>query len=295
MYMRFIDRVKHYIQPSRNIALPRKAREKRPIPIYLFAYHKSGTKLLEKVFYEISLRNGWGFRSLMGKQYHIPDGYDVLLFGHSLVDPSCLTQPFVGVHFVRDPRDIIVSGYLYHRRTKEKWCINTDLSTKAPIKFPRVPFSQEHRSEDWKIEYLESLDNKSYQANLLDMNQRDGLLFEINHYGGWTVENMVDWDYGNSNILEVKFEDMMKNYDQTFQNIFSHIGLSPSQHAIARDIAAKHDLGRKSEKEINNMKHVSSRESSKWQEYFEDVHKQVFQDKFGDILVRLNYENNSNW
>ncbi len=263
--------------------------------IGIFCYHKAGTVLLTKVFGHICVQKRMKLACLYGKQTQLPRNADMFLFYHSLVDFRHITAPLVGVHFVRDPRDIIVSGYLYHSRTSEEWCVNSDFSQKAPIRYPRIPFSQQHRSHEWKIKYLNSLNGISYQNNLLNMSQRDGLLFEMNNYGAWTIESMKEWNYNRNNILEIKFESLMDNYDDTFRAIFEYLGFSKIEIKRGMLIAAEHDLGRKSDQQIKQLKHVSSKKTSKWADYFEPEHKKTFIKKFGDVLIDLGYENDNNW
>ncbi|MCF8414424.1 MAG: sulfotransferase domain-containing protein [Melioribacteraceae bacterium] len=265
-------------------------RKYRRIPIYIFGYHKGGTTLFRKIFREFCDLNNKKFLALPGKQTHIPQNADVILFPHSLIDLSLISEPFLGVHTIRDPRDIVVSGYLYHRRTNEKWCVNSDFDFKHPIMFPQVPYSQEYRSEDWKMKYLKSLNGMSYQNNLLNMSQYDGLFFEMNNYGTWTIESMDKWDYNNENILEIRFEDVMNNFGEIFKMIFEHLRFSKSEIKQGINIAAKHDLNRKSKAEIARIKHVSSPKASKWKDYFETRHIETFGQKFGDIMLKLGYE-----
>ena len=264
-------------------------------PICVFSYHKSGTVLLAKVFREICREKGWIFRSRLGKQRKLPPHADVILFGHSDVDLDCIDTPFLGIHIIRDPRDIIVSGYLYHCRTTEKWCVNSDFTISHPIVFPQVPYSQEYRAEAWKINYLKSLGGRSYQENLRQRSQHDGLLFEMRHYGAWTINNMIAWDYQRSNILEVKFEQLMRRYDDTFYSIFSHLGFSETDISACLEITAKHDLNRKPVEEIQQMDHVSSTQHTRWREYFERQHKQEFIRLFGNVLIDLGYEKDNDW
>ncbi|MGA8261304.1 MAG: sulfotransferase domain-containing protein [Arenicellales bacterium] len=267
----------------------------RSIPICLFCYHKAGTKLLTKAFSEICAANHLRFRGCSGKQTQVPADADVILFRHSLIDVSRISKPFVGVHIVRDPRDVIVSGYLYHRRTTEQWCINTDFSLTPPIRRPRVPSSQEHRPREWKVSYLKSLAGKSYQENLLQISQERGLMFEMDNHGAWTIESMMEWKYNMPNILEITFENLMNDYDGTLRRIFAHIGFSKSATDVGLKVAVRHDLGRKSPQEIENMPHVSSPRTTKWRRYFSVQHKEAFLDRFGDVLVQLGYETDNNW
>ncbi|MDJ0844341.1 sulfotransferase domain-containing protein [Crocosphaera sp.] len=267
----------------------------RSVAIGIFCHHKAGTVLLRKVFREISNVKDWNFQCVFTQKEQFNQNFDVILFGNSVLDIADITTSFVGVHIIRDPRDIIVSAYLYHRRTSEKWCINKNFSLEVPITHPRVPYSQQHKSEEWKIKYLKSLKGMSYQENLLSMSQKNGLFFEMNNYGSWIIEDMKNWNYNCPNILEIKFEQLMTNYDNNFRLIFEYLGFSQAEIKIGLDIASKHDLGRKSAKEIELMSHVSSPKTSKWKDYFEEAHKEFFINKFGNVLIQLGYENDHNW
>lgn len=267
------------------------------IPIYLFCHHKTGTILLRKIFKDICRLKRWKFLALPGMVHQVPKSYDVVLFSHSLVNEKLFKTPFIGVHVIRDPRDIIVSGYQYHLRTKEAWCINSDFNVGAYIKYPQVPSCLEHFSEDWKVNYIKSLNGRSYQDNLLTLSQKDGLLFEMNHHAEWTIKDMLAWNYDNPQILEIKFEDLMANFNNTWLAIFRFLKLlvNDDDREKLLKIIEKHDLNSKSIEEISALKHVTSKNTSRWRKYFEDIHKSVFIDKFNDALIRLKYEQNNYW
>ena len=251
--------------------------------------------MLKSVFEELCSRYGWAFTVKMGKQDVAPDHVDFVLFGHSIVSEKVLEGTHTGVHVIRDPRDIIVSGYLYHMRTTEAWCIHKDFDLSSPIDYPNVPFSQRHRSEEWKKHYIESLKGISYQENLKALSPDDGIVFEMKHYGRWTIESMMSWDYNASNILEVRFEEIMEDYGAAFKQIFVSLGLSGKQLGYAMDIAQKHNLKNKTEKELADLDHVYSRETSKWRGFFTEEHKKLFVQMFGDCLIELGYESSNRW
>jgi hypothetical protein len=248
-----------------------------------------------KVFREIAHENYWRFKTLAGMQTTIPQDRDVVLYAHSLIDFHHMDRPWVGVHVIRDPRDIIVSGYLYHLRTGEEWCTNSNFDLQRPILSPRVPYTEEHKAEEWKENYIKSLGGISYQENLLKRSQSDGLYFEMDNMAGWAIENMAEWDYNMKNVLEVKFEDLMADYDHVFQSIFEFIGLKPEQADLGLKIAEKHDIGRKTDDEIKKIEHVSSKKTNRWMDFFEEGHKAYFKEKFGSILVDLGYESDDAW
>jgi hypothetical protein len=147
----------------------------------VFSTHKSGTSLAASVMNKIASRFGLTLLNRYGYVPIIDPAPDIVLLAHSLVS-ALPARPFRAIRIVRDPRDIWVSGYLYHRRTAEGWCINTNFDPTPPITYPRVDFSFQHFPEPWKRAYLAGLAGKSYQQNLLDLCQEDGLAFELSRY-----------------------------------------------------------------------------------------------------------------
>ena len=283
-----ISIIKNWFKPRYSFPPPE-------VPIYLFCYHKVGTILLAKIFREICVRFGWRFKTVIGKAEAIPTDADIILFMHSLVDLEVVKHNYIGAHFIRDPRDVIVSGYLYHKRCSEDWCVNESPSATEPILFPNVPWSQQHRPEAWKAAYIKSLNNTSYQQNLLQRNQSEGILFEMNNYAAWTIESMLDWDYSNPRVREVKFEALMGDFDATFKKIFEFFGFTEIQRQHGMRIAQKEDLGRKSDRQLRANNHISSRQTTKWQRYFETSHKEVFEKRFKGALAKLGYEESDAW
>lgn len=261
---------------------------------YLFCHHRAGTLLLGKCFAYICTAFQWKMQIFYGHCPSVPKA-EIVMFAHSLVDVPSLPASFRGVHVIRDPRDIIVSGYLYHKRCQEAWCVNTNFDETGPIFWPRVPYSQQHRSEIWKREYLRGLGNKSYQQNLLDRDESDGLLFEMAHYGAWTIDNMLAWNYQHPSIKEIRFERLMSRYDETFRDMFTHFEFSDAQTAGGLELIAKEDISRMKEEQRSRDLHITGPQPAKWREFFKDVHKDAFKKRFGDALVRLGYEESDQW
>ena len=260
----------------------------REVPIYIFGYHKSGTTLLGKVFKEICLTCGWQYKSVAGSFDQLPSA-DVVFFLHSQVDFSKLPKEYIGLHMVRDPRDIIISGYLYHKRTTETWCTNQNFQREKPIQYPQVPNSQLHRSEVWKKEYLKRLEPHSYQEKINSMDEEEGILFEMDHYGKWTLEDMLKWDSEKADCLELKFEDVMSNYKQEMMKIFKHCQFSESQLKFANEIANKEDMSKMSSKTISKHKHITSANTNRWRKYFTKKIQAKFDANFDDVINKYNY------
>jgi len=264
-------------------------------PLFFFCYHKCGTVLLSKTLRRICDRFGWRFVQTYGRCESLPSKYDVVLFSHSETTPEIMRKMYKGIHVIRDPRDVIVSGYLYHSRCNEPWCINTDLEPSGEVDFPKVPFIKSTATREEIESYLKFLSNKSYQENLKARDFDEGFIFEMEGYSGWTIKSMAEWDYTNADVLELKFEDMLANYDQTFSDIFDWLDLTQKQQTIALELASLEDYSKMSNEQKKANPHISSTRISKWAGYFKDVHKEKFQELFGTVLVKLGYEKDNNW
>lgn len=265
--------------------------KRKNFPIYIFTHHKTGTVLATNVLKEISDFLGLKLCRVYGYCDEIPDGYDVVIFEHSLVSNKILSSSFRGVHIIRDPRNVLISGYQYHRHTEELWCNTRPLAGTLPehIKFPLVPYSREHKSPEWKKRYLEDLKGLSYKDNLKCLDTQKGLAFELDRYASWTIEDMANWNYELDNVLEVKMEDILKNYDEVFSNIFDHLGFTGKLREKALHIAQSHDLNRMSASEIKANKHIHSKNHSKRENLLDDEILKSFTEKYGETLKKLGY------
>src|SRR5690606_18483426 len=101
----------------------------------------------------------------------------------------------------------------YHRRCTEAWCINEDVRPTPPFDYPRIPIPQLLQPEIRKRLYLEGLGGRSYQANLLSLDQKAGLRFEFNRFTSWTIAAMTGWVKHPGAVREMKLEDFAADFD----------------------------------------------------------------------------------
>ncbi len=214
---------------------------------------------------------------------------DIVLLAHSLVGRDCAARPFRAIRVVRDPRDIWVSGYLYHRHCDEEWCTSTDFDPSSPITYPRVDYSFEHYPESWKRDYLAGLAGKSYQSHLLERDQEEGLAFELAGYTGRTFDAMLAWRRDTPDVLTVQLEAVMRDFDDTFAGIFKHLGFSDDERAQAIDAARPHDVGRMSDAAVSENRHIHSRTISKWRDFLSVDQIEGFERRYGELIVNLGY------
>ena len=256
--------------------------------MFFFCYHKVGSVLCAKISQKIAAPFGWHADFALGLVRTVDPSKQIVTFAHSLVGFDLTRIPHRGVRLVRDPRDVWLSGYLYHRHCREGWCINEAFDPTPPIMFPRVPLSQQHRSETWKRDYLAGLNGKSYQRNLLSLDQIEGLIFERDRYADWTISAMMDWQ-PDPHTIDVRLEDFMGDFEGTLTRILRHFGMRESDIPVALTAAATEDVRRMSDAQIDANPHIHSRSISKWRTMVGQEHIKLFEAQYGGAIEKLGY------
>jgi hypothetical protein len=255
----------------------------------VFTYHKTGTVLFDHIMRAVAARFGLIVALHYGLVERIDPAADIVLLAHSLVGPDFAARPFRAIRVVRAPRDIWVSGYLYHRHCREDWCTNTNFDPSPPIIHPRVDFSFQHYPESWKRAYLAWLGGKSYQRNLLERDQEAGLAFELAGYTGRTLDAMRGWRLATPDLLQVQLESVTRDFDGTLTAIFRHLRFSDGECARAAELAKPHDIARMSDKAVAENRHVHSRTISKWRDFLSAAQIDEFERRYGDVIAGLGY------
>jgi hypothetical protein len=256
--------------------------------MYFFCYHKVGSSLCASIAQRIASRFGWNADCLLGLVNRVDRSKPMVTFSHSLIDFDLSSYPHKGVRLIRDPRDVWLSGYLYHRRCHESWCINEEFDVNSPILFPRVPYSQQHRTEEWKRHYIGGLGGMSYQKNLLVRDEDAGLSFEMERYAEWTISAMASWKADPATI-DVKIEDFMADFDGVLTRILRHFGLSEADVPAALSSAAAEDIGRMTDSQLAGNPHIYSRSISKWRAMLTTEQLRNFEIRYGDAIEQLGY------
>lgn len=175
---------------------------------------------------------------------------------------------YTGSHMIRDPRDIIISGYFYHQWTKEK---------------------------AYNI-YMDQI-GMTYKEKLKSLSLDGGIMFELVNKGGETIELIKKWDKSEK-FLEVKYEDFITDCDNTFLKLFTHWGINSDYLNDCLDISRAHHMTKKTGRKIGEIdfnSHMRSGKPGQWKEYFNDDHKQYFKNHFEDLLIKTGYEKNNDW
>ena len=109
---------------------------------------------------------------------------------------------------------------------------------------------------------------------------------------------MIDWDYSNPHILELKYEELIDNQKEVFQRVFQKYGLTQDAVQVAMKIVERHSFKKKAGRKIGEIaekSHLRSGRPGEWKKFFKSEHKALFKELYGDALVKLGYEDNNNW
>lgn len=259
-------------------------RDKSRYIIVHTAHHKIGTSWFRCIFKRIS--SEFGLPLYFGKQSAPPRNQRVLYFQASpIIEPWSLPA-YRGSHMIRDPRDVVISGYYYHRWTKESWARKTmgEFGDEARRRWPLLP--------------IDEIQDMSYQQYLNSLSREDGLRAEIQRSSSTTIRELLDWRYDDENIFEFKYEEIMLNEAEVLRSMFSHFGfrdeILDEVVEIAQRCSFNARTGRKPG-EVSEKSHHRSGKLQQWRQEFSDEHKEYFKSLHGVDLITLGYEKDLNW
>ena len=240
--------------------------------IVVCTHHKTGTVWMADVFRAI--KRQFKRKLYSGKQADLPPDADIFLQDHSKVDLQSLRdrgRPVRCVHMIRDPRDVVISGCFYHVKTTEKWA-NT----------PRAEFG-----------------GKNYRESIAALEtDHDKLVFEMEHTGMKSITDMVNWNYKDPDVFEVRYEDLIDDSDfKIFRPMMHFLGFEGDDLEAALKIVHDHSLfgNAKPQSEGKDPAHVRSGEKRQWPKTFTPELKAVFKKIHPDVLQKLGYEKNADW
>jgi hypothetical protein len=103
-------------------------------------------------------------------------------------------------HVIRDPRDIVVSGYFSHRNAR-------------PADHPGAGA--------WGLPHI-----AEHRERLLSVSKEEGLILEMD-FAHRELLDLAEWDYERPEILELRLEELSAKPYDGFVRIFQHLDLLP--------------------------------------------------------------------
>ena len=169
-----------------------------------WTYHKTGTVLLGDILRKTSRKLGYeyiGWEKCSEKSgKHKDDKIQRAIKSNAELK---------GVHCVRHPFEIVASGYKYHKRCNYEAWLTTN--------------------QDWDFSFNHGkCKSKKYREILNDLNQRQGLIFEIHNASQHAIRKMsaeFDEALADERFINIRLEDMSTNFNGTCAKIAKHFGV----------------------------------------------------------------------
>ena len=173
--------------------------------------------------------------------------------------------------FVRDPRDLVVSGYFYHRRGAEAW-VNIETPTHEDWIFANgfVPRGLEAAGTSF-AKYLQSIP------------EEEGLLAEL-EFRKHHLDSMTRWPAQHPDIITYRYEEIVGDEARVFRELFAFYGLSPLERTLGNFFAKRYAIRR-----LAADPHVRNPASGQWRKHFTPRVQQAFDAQYGDLVKQLGY------
>ena len=200
---------------------------------------------------------------------------------------------FRGFHVIRDPRDILVSAYFSHLNS--------------------------HSTSGWSA--LEE-----HRQQLQTCSEEAGLTLELDFIED-VFSALATWDLDRPQMMELKMEHLVRNAYEGLLDVFIHLGLVDSEeHSLDLQLQMAADrrsgnssleshrriqrfellnivhdhrfakkAGGRSVGQEDQQSHYRRGQAGDWRNHFSDSLAAAFSERYGDLLVRLGYEQDDRW
>jgi len=242
------------------------------------SYHKCLTVYYARVFstlYNRIFRFSRGYRhfnSLIDDFYQESDSFKIASVNNHALDFKRLGNSFRVSRFIRDPRDLVVPGYFYHKRGAEKWCNIINPS-----------------ENDWKVVNgcipRDMGKENSFSSYLHSLSKEDGLIAEID-FREHHFNSMKEWPTADPRIKIFRYEDMLNNEKRIFEEIFTFYDVTWLEKRIGLILSNYYSAKRQSSK----TQHIRNPKISQWREHFTPKVQDYFERKHGELLEPYGYD-----
>jgi len=211
------------------------------------------------------------FNSNIDRFYENQSKYELASVNNHVIDLSRY-QDYRVTRLIRDPRDLVVSGYFYHHRVGEAWC-DEPASEDAHWEFVNG-----HLPEAMRASGL------TFAAWLQSLNTEDGLLGEL-EFRKHHFESMRAWPKDDPRILVKRYEDILGNESRVMSEMLRFLGWSSSR----RLRGAFHAWKRSASSQSRGRFHVRDPSPGQWRKHFTPRVNEAFNDLYGDVLDAHGY------
>jgi hypothetical protein len=212
------------------------------------------------------------FNSLLDEFYSESNNYEIASVNNHALDLQRTGNDFRITRFIRDPRDLIVSGYFYHKQGAEAWSniINPDETDWKVVNgcIPRN-MGKEH----------------SFSSYLQSLRKEEGLMAEID-FRKKHLLSMKKWPKADPRIKLFKYEDLIGNEIDIFEEMFSFYGFSLSEKKLGLIFVDRNSAKNK----IGKTPHIRNPKAGQWKEHFTPRVQEYFEQNHGGLVEYYGYD-----
>lgn len=198
--------------------------------------------------------------------------FDLLCHGNAdrdVVAALAASGPIRAIHVIRDPRDLLVSGFFWH------------MSPASQANAAANPWAGDrHR-------------------RLRARPDKESALLQDLDFAECYFAALREWDYGRDDILELRYEDMVADVPGFFRRSAAFLGLTrlpPDEFdaIVERHGYARQTGGRPPGVEAADHKYRKGM-AGDWRNHFTPRLTAAFKERHGDLLTKLGYETGHDW
>ena len=172
---------------------------------------------------------------------------------------------------IRDPRDLIISGYFYHKRAGEEWCNYIN-----PC------------NEDWEIVNgnvpTGIPQDKSYTEYLNLVSMEEGFAAEM-EFRKLHFESMMLWPDNDERIKLFKYEDIIGKEIKTIREIMKFYDMPALPSFAGSFYAARYSAALN----MGRIQHIRDASNQQWRKYFTPALQKIFISKYKELLIKYDY------
>jgi hypothetical protein len=278
---------------------------KAPKKIYgYFGHHKCASTWFIEIFGELCFELGLRYRVVNRAEdfdgdlrgYIAANDIDFIAYANADFGQVATLPNLVGIHAVRDPRDVIVSAYFSHLKTHSTAAWPALLAHRSQLQqcdqeeglFHEIAFRKEQFDEmrSWR----EAHDDRIIEVRMEDVTASTyrSILSIIDFLGLLLRDN-----YGFSHRVEYLFARLLRNIELRFQ-----VPLPRILHALPAErvlgIVWQNEFERKSGGrkvgEENKDSHYRKGVRGDWKNYLSKEHLARITQLYGDVIAQYGYE-----
>jgi len=198
--------------------------------------------------------------------------------------------------FIRDPREIVISGYLHHKRCNESteiWANKINGDYYADFMDTNHFLKEEMKKN---LKYLNIGNSFSismpYKTKLNMLSQEEGIIYEMNSVAKLTIIGMYNLiHYGKKNVITIDLDDLTFDFDNSIRKICKFLDIEKNNSEKIKKQLSEHNILNLKKKDslpyhTTNKDLQPKRYKKFWTENIQKEFEKLFPD---DVLSKFNY------